>query len=393
MNEAAHSSTVARPAGSRAPAVLQVLPSLHTGGVERGTCDVAAALARAGWRAFVASAGGPMARELERAGAHHVTLPLDSKNPLVMRRNAERLAALVIANRIDIVHARSRAPAWSARSAARRTNRPFVTTFHGTYGHANPIKRRYNRVMTSGDRVIAISDFIAGHIRETYGVDEGRLVTVPRGIDLARFDPAAVSAQRMAQLAAAWRLPDGMPVVMLPGRFSRWKGHGVLLDALAELGRNDIRCQLVGSEQGSRRRRRALEGRIAKNGLDSVVAIVDDCRDMAAAYMLADVVVSASTDPEAFGRVVAEAQAMGRPVIASDHGGARETVLSGETGWLVPPADPRALARTLEAALRLDSPTREAVAVAARAHIAGRFTVERMCEQTLAVYASLLGKR
>ena len=393
MNEATHSNIAAEGSGSRAPAVLQVLPSLHVGGVERGACDVAAALARAGWRAFVASAGGPMTRELERLGVRHAALPLDSKNPLTVRRNAERLAAIIKAYSIDIVHARSRAPAWSARAAARRTGRPFVTTFHGTYGHGNPLKRRYNAVMTSGDKVIAISEFIAGHIREVYGVDDEQLVTIPRGIDLVRFDPAAVSAERMIQLAKSWRLPDGAPVVMLPGRLTRWKGQNVLLDALAQLGQTDIRCLLVGSHQGRRRYRRALDRRIRGKGLGAVVAIIDDCGDMPAAYKLADVVVSASTDPEAFGRVVAEAQAMGCPVIATDHGGARETVLPGETGWLVPPGDAGALAKTLKAAIALDSATREVVAAAARAHIGARFTVERMCAETLALYESLLGRR
>ncbi len=393
MNEAAHPSIARSRAGSRAPTVLQVLPKLESGGVERGTCDVAAALARAGWRAIVASAGGPMTRELERAGAHHLTLPLESKNPLVMRRNAARLASLIKAHEVDIVHARSRAPAWSARAAARRTGRRFVTTFHGTYGHATPIKRRYNRIMTGGDKVIAISEFIAGHVRETYGVDDERLVVIPRGVDTARFDPATVSAERMIQLARAWRLPDDMPVVMLPGRLTHWKGQGVLIDALAELGRLDLRCLLVGSSNGRRRYRREIEQRIHKRGLETVVAIIEDCTDMAAAYMLADVVVSASTEPEAFGRVAVEAQAMGRPVIASDHGGARETVLPGETGWLVPPGDASALAKTLKTALALDSETREAVAVSAREHVGAHFTAERMCAETLAVYEALLAAR
>lgn len=390
MNEAVDSSIGGRPAKSRPPTVLQVLPSLHTGGVERGTCDVAAALAQAGWGSLVASAGGAMVHAIERAGARHLTLPLDSKNPLAMRANVRRLAAVIEAERVDIVHARSRAPAWSARAAARRTGRPFVTTFHGTYGHGNPVKRRYNAVMAAGDPVIAISSFIAGHVHEVYGTAEERIVTIPRGIDLGIFDPAAVGAARMVQLAKAWRLPEAMPVIMLPGRLTRWKGQMVLLEALAVLGRDDFRCLLVGSDQGRRRYRRAIERRIRRLGLDRVVAIVDECRDMPAAYMLADVVVSASTDPEAFGRVAVEAQAMGRPVIATDHGGARETVAAGETGWLVPPGDGAVLARTLAAALALDSGTREAVAAAARAHVAAHFDVGRMCAETLRLYESVL---
>jgi glycosyltransferase involved in cell wall biosynthesis len=390
MNEALPASNAVAPRRGRAPAVLQVLPSLETGGVERGTCDVAAALTRAGWRAFVASAGGPMTTELERAKARHAELPVDSKNPFVMRANVERLARLIESYHIDIVHARSRAPAWSARAAARRTGRPFVTTFHGTYGHRGALKRRYNSVMAGGDKVIAISDFIAEHIRQVYGIDEERLITIPRGINLEHLDPSKVSGERMVRLAQRWRLHDDMPLIVMPGRLSRWKGQMVLVDALAELGRQDVRCLMLGGGRGRPGYRRALERRIQTKGLSSVVAVIDDCDDMAAAYKLADVVISASTDPEAFGRVAAEAQAMGRPVIATDHGGARETVIDGETGWLVPPADKSALARTIKAALALDVPTREAVAVAARAHIEAHFTVEGMCQATLGVYQSLL---
>jgi glycosyltransferase involved in cell wall biosynthesis len=383
-------STGASGAERRPPVVLQVLPALHVGGVERSAVDVATALARAGWVALVASSGGPMVRELERAGARHFTVPIDSKNPLVMRRNVERLAGLVREHGVHIVHARSRAPAWSARAAARRTGTHFVTTFHGTYSYGNILKRRYNAIMLQGERVIANSAFIAGHIREVYGLDGARLVTIPRGVDVHRFDPGRVSAERMVQLSQQWRLPDGLPVVLLPGRLTRWKGQMVLIEALARLRRDDMVALLLGEDQGRSGYRQELLDLIQRHRLESVVRLVDNCRDMPAAYMLADVVVSASTDPEAFGRVAAEAQAMGRPVIATDHGGARETVLPGETGWLVPPGDAGALAGALEQALQLDAGIREAVALAARAHVLEKFTVERMCDATLGVYAELL---
>ncbi len=390
MNEAAEIS-IPDGVGERALSVLQVLPALHGGGVERGACDIASAIARRGWASYVVSAGGPMTREFERAGVRHFTQPVDSKNPLVMRANVDRLARLIVDYDIDIVHARSRAPAWSAWAAARRTNTPFVTTFHGTYSYSNPLKKRYNAIMTRGARVIAISEFIAEHLRRDYRVDEARLVTVPRGVNLKQFDPVAVSAERMIQLAAAWRLQDGEPVIMLPGRITSWKGQEVMVEALARLGRKDIRCLLIGEHRGRESYRRRLERRIAQHGLTSVVAIVGPCNDMPAAYKLADVVVSASTEPEAFGRVAAEAQAMGRPVIATDHGAARETVRHGETAWLVPPRDPAALAGAIAAALALPPDVREAVAVAARRHIAERFSVDDMCEATLAIYASLAG--
>jgi len=368
--------------------VLQVLPRLVTGGVERGTVEVAAALVAAGWKAVVASAGGPMVRELERAGARHIELPLASKYPWTMRRNVERLAELIRREQIDIIHARSRAPAWSARAAARRTGSHFVTTFHNAYGDVSWLKRRYNAVMAEGERVIAISHFVAAHAESRYGVAAERLRVIPRGVDFTRFDPERVSAERVIQLARQWRLPDGVPVVMLVGRLTRWKGQLVLVDAVARLGREDLRCLLVGAGEGGYRRE--LLAAIKARGLEGVFQIVDDCRDIPAAYMLADVVVSASTRPEGFGRVIAEAQAMGRPVIATDHGGAREVVRPGETGLLVAPDDPAALASAIHEALALPAAARADLAAAAIQHMRAHFTTRQMTDRTIAVYEEIL---
>ena len=382
-----HTST---PPDSKAPAVLQVLPSLRTGGVERGTVDIVAALRAAGWRAVVASAGGPMAHDVERAGGIHVTLPVDSKNPLVIRRNTGALAEVIARHGISIVHARSRAPARSASAAARKAGVPFVTTFHGTYNFTNPVKKAYNAVMAKGDVVIAISDFIADHVIREYGVEPGRVRVIHRGIDVDSFNPDSVSAERMIQLAHSWRLPDDAPVIMLPGRLTRWKGQSVLIEAARRLARTDVRVLLVGDDQGRTGYREELEQQIARIGAEGIIHLTGPCRDMAAAYMLADVVVSASTDPEAFGRVAAEAQAMGRPVIATDHGGSRETVIAGETGWLVTPRDSDALAQALRAALTMTAEERDNVAHRAIAHIRGKFTKQQMCEKTLEVYAGLI---
>jgi glycosyltransferase involved in cell wall biosynthesis len=393
-------STVTECAGTshatndRAPTVLQVLPALVTGGVERGTVDIAEAVVQAGGRAIVVSAGGPMVTELTRAKAEHVTLPVDSKNPMVIYQNIRRLADLIAAENVDIVHARSRAPAWSAWRAAKATRRPFVTTFHGTYGHGNAVKRWYNSVMVRGERVIAISDFIAGHIRQLYGVPTNRIRVIPRGVDMARFDFDAVRRERVIDLAQRWRLPDGMPVVMLPGRLTRWKGQAVFIDAVErfvkQTGRRDIQCLLVGADQGRAGYRRELETEIEERDLGSIIHVIDDCNDMPAAYMLTDVVVSASTDPEAFGRVIVEAQALGRPVIATDHGGARETVLEGVTGWLVPPGDAEALARAIQLALSIDGEERRRLSARAVANIRANYTKALMCERTLAVYDEIL---
>ena len=349
------------------------MPSLITGGVERGTVDMAAAISTAGWKAVVASEGGPMVREIARTGGVHVTLPLASKNPFVMRRNVDRLEQLIRDLGVDIVHARSRAPAWSAKAAAERTGAHFVTTFHGTYTLGMyGLKRLYNSVMASGERVIAISYFISEHIQRMYGVAPDRIRVIHRGIDMAIFDPNRVSQERIIALAQKWRLPDGYKVIMLPGRLTRWKGQSVLIEALAILGRHDIRCLLVGSDQGRSGYRKELT-------------------DLIAARDMTDVAISASTDPEAFGRVVVEAQAMGRPVIVSDHGAPRETVIPNQTGWLVEPGDPHALAQALEHFLSLSEAERSTMAQAAQAFVNREFTREAMCAATLNVYREVLG--
>lgn len=378
-------------ARGRQPVVLQVLPALVTGGVERGTVDMAAAIAEAGWTSLVASAGGPMVRELERVGARHIQMPLESRSPFAIRRNAGYIARVIREFGVDIVHARSRAPAWSAHRACARTGCHFVTTFHGTY---NPgpfgIKKRYNAIMTRGERVIAISHFISEHMQRLYHVDPDKIRVIHRGVDLDRFDPGRVSAERLIQLARQWRLPDGAPVIMLPGRLTRWKGQSVLIEALALLGRRDIRCLLVGADQGRTKYRGELEKLISRRGLGDVVHIVDQCNDMPAAYKLTDVAISASTDPEAFGRVIVEAMAMGRPVIGSNHGGAAETIVDGETGWLVPPGDPEALAQMLDWVLGLAAPQRQWVADTAMRYVRAHFTKDLMCRETLAVYGEVL---
>jgi glycosyltransferase involved in cell wall biosynthesis len=376
----------------RPPVILQVLPTLVTGGVERGTVDMAASILEAGWTPLVVSNGGPMVRELDRLRVQHIALPVHSKKPWVIKENIAKLEAVIRQHGVDIVHARSRAPAWSAFYAAQNTHVHFVTTFHGTY-NLGPfkLKQPYNQIMTRGERVIAISQFIADHIQAVYHTDPGRIRVVHRGIDIDKFDPTRVSQERIIQLAQRWRLPDGYPVVMLPGRLTRWKGQEVLIEALAVLGRKDVRCLLVGSDQGRTAYNEELQSLVERKGLSDVVHIVGECNDMPAAYMLTDVVVSASTDPEAFGRVIVEAQAMGRPVVATDNGAGRENVLDGQTGLLVPPRDPAALALALDRVLAIGHEERQERAKLAIDFVRQNFTRRLMGERTLAVYAEVLG--
>ena len=373
------------------PTVLQVLPSLAGGGgVERGTLDIARALDAAGWRSLIVTGEETDKERATAAGAHHAALPVARRNPVQAPGAIRRLARLIAEEGVDLVHARSRWPAWLGYHAARREGCPFVTTFHGAYSAGWPGKRRYNAVMARGARVIAISAFIARHVAETYGVGPDRLRTIPRGVDLSVFDPAPVAPERIAALRDAWRVPDGQPIVMLPGRVTALKGHLALLDALARV-EEGVCCLLVGTADSAHAGYRSrIERRIAALGTSHTVRLTGACRDMAAAYLMADVVVSPSLRPEGFGRVAAEAQAMGRRVIASAHGGACETVLDGESGWLVPPGDADALADALREALGASPAERARMAAAGQAHVRRHFTLEGMCSATLNVYRELL---
>lgn len=387
---AAETNTEGTVPEGRVPVVLQVVPELEGGGVERGTIDIAIALKEAGWGSVVASAGGGMVAALSRHGIPHETLPVHSKNPFVMRANVGRLARLIEDYGVDIVHARSRAPAWSAEAAVRRTGVHFVTTIHGTYAINGSLKRRYNAVMTRGERVIAISQFIADHILETYDMDPARLRMIHRGVDTNIFAPSKVNQERMIQLANAWKLPDDRQIILMPGRFSRWKGHMVLVEALARLGRKDVLCVMVGADTGSSDYLARIEKHARQHDCLELVRFVDFNRDLPAAYMLSDVVVSASTRPEAFGRTLAEALAMGRPVVGPDHGGSKEVVQEGETGWLFKPGNAESLAQALHTALALNSGARHRLAEEAMRRIRSDFANDRMCSETLGVYEEVL---
>ncbi|MBN34798.1 MAG: glycosyl transferase [Rhodospirillaceae bacterium] len=374
---------------ARSPVVLQIIPRLAIGGAERAVIDVARAAIEQGARAMVVTEGGDLEPDLLRAKAEVVHMPVASKSPLTIQRNANRLVDLIRDEGIDLVHVRSRAPAWSALKAARRTGKPFLTTFHAPYNFANGLKKRYNAVMARGDRVIAISDYIAQHVRENYGVGDDRLRRIHRGIDVVSFDPAAVSSERIVSLAAHWNLPDGVPVIMLPGRLARWKGQHVMIRAMEQLERDAI-CLLVGVGVGREGLRKELERDIVQRGLQGRVVMIDGSQDMPAAYRLADVVVSASIEPEGFGRVAVEAQAMGVPVVATNHGGAQETVEPGTTGWLVRPDDSSALSQAVAAALDLDVEARVKLAARARARTVELFSRTAMCKATLDVYRELI---
>ncbi|MEJ8476387.1 glycosyltransferase family 4 protein [Roseibium algae] len=384
----------------RKPVVLQVIPDLNTGGAERTTVDVAKALVEAGWTALVVSEGGRLTDELDAIGAKHIELPVKSKNPMTIWRNATRLQALIKEHSVDIIHARSRAPAWSSFRAAQRAKIPFVTTYHGIYGQKNAFKAFYNSVMARGDAVIANSNYTARLIEQRHPIAEDKISIIPRGSDLKALAPGAVSSERLQALSSAWGLKEGRPVVMNLARLTNWKGQGVLIDAMAELaeaGDDKTVAVLAGDAQGRDAYLADLKARIAKHGLADRVLLVGHCDDVPAALALADVSVVASIEPEAFGRAAVEAQAAHVPVIVSDLGAVPETVLgppetdeADRTGWRVPPGKPEDLAIALRHALDLDSRALKALTTRAAAHVTRNFSVETMCARTLKVYQDLL---
>lgn len=370
--------------------VLEVIPALESGGAQLSVLETVQALADVGDRALVASAGGRMVSRITSAGGIHLHLPLNTKNPLGVWRNAARLTQVIEAHHVDLVHAHSRAPAWSALLAAHHARVPFVTTWHGTYAETVPFKRYYNGVMAKGDRVIAVSHFIARAIAARHRITAPRVVVVPPGVDVARFDPETVAWERVHDLQRRWEIPDGHPVIMLPARMTPWKGHAVLLEALARMRRSDALCAFVGSVEGHERYVSRLRRLAATHGVAERVRFVGGCDAMPEAFMLADVVTNTSTAPEAFGRVVIEAQAMARPVVASAHGGAAETIASGKTGWLVPPSDPIALAATLDRLLAMDQGARQEIGRAARRAVVRSYSLSAMQSATVRIYRELL---
>lgn len=375
--------------------LLQVIPQLEAGGAERTTLEVAQAVVAAGGRALVASEGGRLEAELAAVGGELVRLPVGSKNPWTVWRNAERIAAIVRVEDIDIIHARSRAPAWSAKWAAGRTGAHFVTTYHGTYNGKTGLKRWYNAVMARGELVIANSNFIANHIRVQHPFAADLIRVIPRGVDLDSFDRQAITPDRIADLAAAWGVdwPATRMIALFPARLTGWKGQRETLVALGQLKAEGLAMPLTllaGDAQGRDAYLAELESLIGQYGLQADVRIVGHCSDMPAAFAMADIALTPSVEPEAFGRTAAEAGAMHVPVIAADHGGAREVVLPGETGWRVEPGNPAALASAIREAVTMPAGRRAEMGARAAQHIRTQFSTRALQAATLRVYEEVL---
>jgi glycosyltransferase involved in cell wall biosynthesis len=384
------------------PVILQIVPALGTGGVERTVIEVAEALAMAGGEALVASEGGRLEGELAAAGGELIRFPAAAKNPLKLLANARRLQQLIERRGIRLVHARSRAPAWSALIAARLARVPFVTTYHGIYNQKSALKGWYNSVMARGDMVIANSHYTADIVRARHGTPDARLRVIHRGVDLARFAPEAVGAERIAALRAKWGVGAQARLIVLAARLTRWKGQHVAIGAAALLKDrpefSDAVFILAGDDQGRAAYSAELTSRIAELGLSRRVLLTGHCDDMPAAFLAASFALVPSIEAEAFGRISAEAQAMGCPVIVSDSGALPETILQGgadrmATGWVFPLGDEAALAERIAMALSLPPEARAAIGRAAREHVAARFSKAALQRETLAVYDNLLDSR
>jgi len=381
--------------------ILQIVPRLNAGGSEFATIEIAQALSQAGAVALVATEGGRMAPEVGKVGGEIVTLPVAGKSPFTILANIGRLTNLIGERGVDLVHARSRAPAWSALIAARRMGKAFVTTYHGAYGEIGPFKAAYNSVMGRGDRVIANSHYTAQVIEERDASAHDRIRVVYRGVDRGLFDPLAVDPQAVERLKSAWGVLPGTKIVLHAARLSSIKGQRDLIAAAARLDSegalHDAVTILAGDALGRDAYRDELIGLIHGHGLRNEVRLVGHCSEMPAAYLAATVAVTTSTVPETFGRTSVEAQVMGCPVIVPDLGALPETIISAEqsnagfTGWLVPPRDVAALADRIRRALALSPSERAAIGARARDHVAANFTLEQMQRSTLGVYDELLG--
>ena len=372
-------------------------PRLDEGGVERLTLDVSNAVARAGGRSLVASRGGGLEAALLVGGGVLARLPVHARNPLVVALNAARLARLIKSEAVSLVHVRSRAPAFSALWAARATRTPIVATYHGIYSARSSLKRWYNGVMTRADVVIANSSFTRAHIIAQHRGAERKIVVIPEGIDTSMFDPATVSVARIAALRHAWGLFGDPPrrVILLPARLTGWKGQRLMIEVLARMSggvAGDAVLILAGQAQ-SPQEARALTDAAVRAGVAGRVRLVGAVADMPAAYALADLVVAPSTEPESFGRCVAEAGAMQRPVLAAALGGVAETVLHGETGWLAPAGDASAWATAVQRAMAQSPAELARIGRAARQRVVSRYGLEAMCDATFALYCRLVEAR
>ena len=377
--------------------VLQVIPKLGYGGAETGCYDLAHYLPENNCSSYIVTSGGELLKFIDRKKVKVIKLPVHSKNPLIIFINFFALIFIILINNISIVHARSRAPAWSCLMAAKITGRKFVTTFHGTYNFNSKIKKFYNSVMVRSDLIIAGSNFIFSHIKENYTkyIDaKKKLLVIFRGINIDYFDSTTKLESDEKKLLKKWEIEKDKKIILLPGRLTGWKGQEVFIEAInlvnIELGYEAFYAVILGSDQGRDLYKKKLIRLTEQHRLVNQVKFIDHCKDMALAYKVSDIVVSASIEPEAFGRVAVEAQSMERPIIASNIGGSNETVIDEKTGFLFESGNAKALSEKILKLVTMDESSLRSIGIEGRKNIIQKFNVEKMCFSTYSEYKRIL---
>ncbi len=377
--------------------VLQVIPKLGYGGAETGCYDIAHYLPENNCKSFLVTSGGELTKFIDKKKVKLIKLPVHSKNPLMILLNSFALIFIIYFYKIDIVHARSRAPAWSCLIATKVTSRKFVTTFHGTYNFKSKIKKFYNSVMVRSNLVIAGSNFIFTHIKENYSnylKSETKLLVIFRGINVDYFDSTTKTELEENKLLKDWEIDENKKIILLPGRLTSWKGQELFIEAVKlvniELGYEAFYAVILGSEQGRDLYKKKLVRLSEQHRLTKQVKFIDNCKDMALAYKISDIIVSSSIEPESFGRVSVEAQSMEKIIIASNIGGSNETIINEKTGYLFQSGDPQSLCNIILKVLNLDDTTLKSIGIEGRKNVVSKFNVEKMCFSTYSEYKKLI---
>ena len=377
--------------------VLQVIPKLGFGGAETGCYDIAHYLTENNCKSFIVTSGGELIKFVDKKKVKLIKLPVHSKNPILILLNSLILIGIILFYNINIVHARSRAPAWSCLIATKVTNRKFVTTFHGTYNFSGKIKKFYNSVMVRSDLIIAGSNFIFSHIKENYSEflkSSKKFLVIFRGINTDYFDTSTKLESDEKKLLENWGINKEKKIILMPGRLTSWKGQELFIEAIklvqVELGYEAFHAVILGSEQGRDLYKKKLIHLTEKHQLNNQIKFIEHCKDMALAYKVSDIVVSASIEPEAFGRVAVEAQSMEKLIIASNIGGSNETILDGKTGILFQSGDPKSLSKKIIQAITMDDSSIKLIGKEGRKNIIKKFNVEKMCFSTYSEYKRLL---
>ena len=377
--------------------VLQVIPKLGYGGAETGCYDIAHYLPENNCKSFIVTSGGELTKFIDKEKVKLIRLPVHSKNPLLIFINGIILIGIILFYNISIVHARSRAPAWSCLLATKLTGRKFVTTFHGTYNFSSKLKKFYNSIMVRSDLVIAGSNFIFSHIKDNYSEFLGlrkKFLVIFRGINVDYFDPSTKLDSDEKKLLQKWEINKEKKIILVPGRLTSWKGQEMLIEAInlvkIELGYEAFHVVILGSDQGRDLYKKKLVRLTEQYRLTNQIKFIDHCKDMALAYKVSDIVISPSIEPEAFGRVAVEAQSMEKLIIASNIGGSNETIINEKTGFLFESGDPNALSKMIIKTITMDEMSVQLIGKEGRKNVIKKFNVEKMCFSTYSEYKRLL---